>query len=402
MKRAIPIHGTVDELFSDVKESFSKNFKEGWEKAGAAFCVIHRGHVVVDLWGGYADVECNKEWKEDTISTVFSCTKSATAICFAMLVDRGLCDYSDKVTKYWPEFGANGKEDITIDMVLSHTAGIPYFNKRITFDELLDNEKIAKIIETQAPIFPPGSKTAYQPLTFGWMADQIFRKIEPQNRTVGQFFRDELAIKHHIDMHIGDCTAEENRLARLFKMSRLLAVREFGYDKMLANMARYYYNPRGYFQRAMDNMRDFGSDFTIYNNSDLRITGQPGVNGVASARALAQLHQLILDGSILSSEAVKKISTPVNGPSFDHTLGEPQVKERGFTYDKSPKGSWQFGHPGVGGQIVRADPENELVIAYLTNAMKAGVGDHVFTYMRLQKKVYDTLARIPKFEVPLE
>lgn len=87
--------------------------------------------------------------------------------------------------------------------------------------------------------------------------------------------------------------------------------------------------------------------------------------------------------------------------SFDYLIGEPQNKEHGFTYFKSPLNTWQFGHPGVGGQMVRVDVENDLIVAYLTNGMKtAGCEDHVFTFNRLQRKVYECLKRIPKFELP--
>lgn len=133
----------------------------------------------------------SKEWKEDTISTIFSCTKSVTAICFAILVDRGLLKYSDKVTKYWPEFGQNGKQDITIEMVLSHTvrtnylkikskflisfkAGLPYFpGVKFTEEDLTDNNKLSHMIENLKPVFAPGTRTAYHALTFGWLTDQV-------------------------------------------------------------------------------------------------------------------------------------------------------------------------------------------------------------------------------------
>ncbi|CAB3411344.1 unnamed protein product [Caenorhabditis bovis] len=401
-KKLIPIHGATTEQFADVLESFKRNFEEGWEKAGASFCVIHKGKVVVDVWGGYADYECRKEWKEDTISTIFSCTKSCTAICFAMLVDRGFCDYSDKVIKYWPEFGANGKQDVTIEMVLNHTAGLPYFpGIRFTPKELVDHEKMAQIIEGLKPVYPPGTRTAYHALTFGWLADCVFRKIDPQKRSVGQFFKEEIATKHHIDIHIGDCSSEENRLARLFRCPKSLVAREIGYDKSILTLARYFYNPRGYFAGARKNMSYYGADFTMFNNSDLRVVGQPGVNGIGSAKAMAQLHQLVLDGILISNETFEKIKAPKNMTAFDHLIGEPQNKEHGFTYFQSPKKTWQFGHPGVGGQMVRADPVNDIIVAYLTNGMKtAGCGDHVFTFNRLQRKTYECLDRIPKFELP--
>ncbi|EYC41838.1 hypothetical protein Y032_0553g3352, partial [Ancylostoma ceylanicum] len=199
------IDGTVDDKFEAVKESFRRNFSEGWERGGAAFAVYHRGKLEVDLWGGYADKSCNRLWNEDTITTIFSCTKSVAAICMAILVDRGLCNYGDKVIQYWPEFGQNGKTDITIQMILAHKAGLPYFEPALTLADLTDGLRMATIVEQEAPKYPPGTKTAYHPLTYGWLVDQIFCRIDPEHRTVGQFFRDEIEAKHRFGI-VRDCT----------------------------------------------------------------------------------------------------------------------------------------------------------------------------------------------------
>uniref|UniRef100_A0A0K0DH67 Beta-lactamase domain-containing protein n=1 Tax=Angiostrongylus cantonensis TaxID=6313 RepID=A0A0K0DH67_ANGCA len=178
------IDGLVDDKFQPVRDSFRlttmmkytcfrQNFSDGWERGGAAFAVYHHGKLVVDLWGGYADESCNRRWNDDTITVLFSCTKSVTAICMAMLVDRGLCDYSDKVTQYWPEFGQHGKHDITIEMILSHKAGLPYFEHAITLADLTDGLRMATIIEKEKPKYEPGAKTVYHVLTFGWLIDQV-------------------------------------------------------------------------------------------------------------------------------------------------------------------------------------------------------------------------------------
>ncbi|KAK6739124.1 hypothetical protein RB195_020912 [Necator americanus] len=392
MKKEL-IDGTVDENFEPIRESFRHNFTEGWERGGAAFAVYYHGKLVVDLWGGYADKSCNRRWNEDTITTIFSCTKSVAAICVAILVDRGLCNYGDKVVKYWPEFGQNGKEDINIQMILAHKAGLPYFEPALTLADLTDGLRMATIVEQEAPKFLPGTRTAYHPLTYGWLVDQIFCRIDPKHRTVGQFFREEIEAKHHVDVHIGDCAAEEVRVARLTGLNPLLAVREFLYDRKIATIGRYALDPRGYFSKGLRNMRNFGKDFTLYNNPETRYAGQPAVNGVGSARGLALVHQLAMDGTLLSNELKQKIFQPLFVDEFDHSIGELQSKGYGFMFTRSPTGSWQVGHMGVGGQIVRFDPENDIVLCYLTNAFKAGSGEHVFTYNRLQRKVYEIIKK---------
>ncbi|ETN82931.1 beta-lactamase [Necator americanus] len=292
------------------------NFTEGWERGGAAFAVYYHGKLVVDLWGGYADKSCNRRWNEDTITTIFSCTK----------------------------------------------AGLPYFEPALTLADLTDGLRMATIVEQEAPKFLPGTRTAYHPLTYGWLVDQV-----------------------------------EVRVARLTGLNPLLAVREFLYDRKIATIGRYALDPRGYFSKGLRNMRNFGKgpikDFTLYNNPETRYAGQPAVNGVGSARGLALVHQLAMDGTLLSNELKQKIFQPLFVDEFDHSIGELQSKGYGFMFTRSPTGSWQVGHMGVGGQIVRFDPENDIVLCYLTNAFKAGSGEHVFTYNRLQRKVYEIIKK---------
>ncbi|KJH51327.1 beta-lactamase [Dictyocaulus viviparus] len=373
--------------------NFRKNFVEGWERGGAAFAVYHRGKLVVDLWGGYADESCTRRWNDDTITVLFSCTKSVAAICMAMLVDRGLCDYGDKVVQYWPEFGQHGKHDITIEMILSHRAGLPYFEKSLSLADLTDGLRMATIIEEEKPKYQPGTKTVYHVLTFGWLLDQIFCRIDPQHRTIGRFFREEIEEKHHVDVHIGECVADEYRVARLTNINIPLAVREFVYDRKIAVIGSHVMSPRSYFAKGLKNMRQFGKHFTLYNNPETRFAGQPAVNGVGSARGLALVHQLAFDGTLLSKETQMKISEPIFINEYDHSIGEAQNKGHGFIYTRSPTGSWQVGHMGIGGQTVRFDTQNDLVLCYLTNAIKAGAGEHVYTYNRLQRKVYDIISK---------
>ncbi|EYC41840.1 hypothetical protein Y032_0553g3352 [Ancylostoma ceylanicum] len=243
----------------------------------------------------------------------------------------------------------------------------------------------------------------------------------------------------YVDVHIGECAAEEVRVARLTGLNPLLAVREFIYDRKIATIGRRALDPRGYFSKGLRNMRHFGKvriilhncsyrtsnvmlegvrwcetnvsqhmvdfvnfikgpikDFTLYNNPETRFAGQPAVNGVGSARGLALVHQLAMDGTLLSNHIREKIFQPLFMDEYDHSIGEVQNKGYGFMFTRSPTGSWQIGHMGVGGQIVRFDPENDLVLCYLTNAFKAGTGEHVFTYNRLQRKVYDIVRQQQK------
>src|SRR6478609_8286672 len=136
----IPVQGRVEDGWGKVADAFRDNFQKGPTggspgEVGAACCVYVDGRPVVDLWGGLADREANRPWDKDTIVAVASTTKGAAAICAHLLVQRGLLDLDAPVVKYWPEFGAAGKEQITVRWLLSHQAGLPFIDGPLTFEE---------------------------------------------------------------------------------------------------------------------------------------------------------------------------------------------------------------------------------------------------------------------------
>ena len=141
MLKKIKINGYCEERFQSVKEAFSKNFEEGLE-VGSSFAVSLDDQLVVDLWGGYTDIECKTPWNKDTIVNVFSTTKVMTALCIHILVDRGLIELDTPVSKYWPEFAQAGKENILVRNLLSHSAGLPGFDEKITMDVLYDWDRV--------------------------------------------------------------------------------------------------------------------------------------------------------------------------------------------------------------------------------------------------------------------
>ncbi|EFO17412.2 beta-lactamase [Loa loa] len=192
----IIVDGDCDSRFDKVKQVFHNNFTQRWESEGAAFAVYLKGEKVVDLWGGYADSTSRRKWKNDTMTLLFSSTKSICAICFAMLIDRGLVAYEDLVTKYWPEFGQNGKETITIETLLSHQGGLAYVDNVIEESDIRDWRRMSKIFEDQKPNWTPGQEVGYHAVTFGWLVDQLMRRIDPEERSLSQFFKEEITEPH--------------------------------------------------------------------------------------------------------------------------------------------------------------------------------------------------------------
>ncbi|VDM75447.1 unnamed protein product [Strongylus vulgaris] len=190
-----PLHfdGEVDSKYEAVRKAFEQNFIDESEREGASLAVYVKGRKVVDLWGGYADKESARIWKKDTMSVVFSTTKAVAAVCIALLFDRGRLRYDDLVSKHWPGFAKNGKENITIEMVMSHMSGLYYFDTPITEEMATNHNLMRKMIENEAPKFPPGTRLGYQALTYGWLVDQIIRHTDEKKRGIGQFLREEIA-----------------------------------------------------------------------------------------------------------------------------------------------------------------------------------------------------------------
>uniref|UniRef100_A0A914VQA1 Beta-lactamase-related domain-containing protein n=1 Tax=Plectus sambesii TaxID=2011161 RepID=A0A914VQA1_9BILA len=396
MPRPLAFHfdGDCAERFSKVQKVFEKNFRDGWEVEGAAFCVYLDGEKVIDIWGGYADSSSHRRWKSDTMTTCFSSTKGVAAICFAMLVDRGLVSYDDLVAKHWPEFGKNGKENITIKTLLSHQGGLAYVDGVILADDITDHTRMSKILEDQLPNWPPGEKTGYHALTFGWLLDQLIRRIDPEKRSVSRFFREEIGDPNDIEFYIGLPPALDHKVARLSNTTIKRMLREAFEQPVILKMVWYFLrsSKASNFHRIGKNVAWMGTDITMFNNPELRAMEIPAANGVGTARGLAKINSLVAEGKIIRQETLDIIKEPVLIEEYDTTLGFTESKGWGLHYTKSPQNDWIFGHPGMGGQNVKIDLKNRLAFAYISNGLKAGVGDYTGTFKRLQTALYECLS----------
>ena len=145
--------GAADPGFAAVKEAFESNYQrnDSYRETGSALCVYYRGEPVVDIWAGYADPETSRPWASDTTACVYSTTKALTALCVAMLVDRGVFSYTDKVCEYWPAFDCSGKEETTISQLMSHQSGNPALRNAIDHDDLMNWPLICELLAAQAP-----------------------------------------------------------------------------------------------------------------------------------------------------------------------------------------------------------------------------------------------------------
>jgi CubicO group peptidase (beta-lactamase class C family) len=208
----VEVKGYCDDKFSAVEEAFRKNFADDLE-VGASFAATVDGKFVVDIWGGYADEDMTKPWEKDTIVNVYSTTKNMASICTLMLVDRGLLDVDAPVVKYWPEFGQAGKEKIPVRYLLSHQSGVAGWDEPFTVEGLYDWDRMIKLLEKQKPMWEPGTKWGYHALTFGYLLGELVRRIT--GKTLGTFFREEVATPLNADFHIGVPEEVDRRVSKL-------------------------------------------------------------------------------------------------------------------------------------------------------------------------------------------
>lgn len=206
------VHGVAEGRFAPVREVFAGNLASGAD-LGASFCATVEGETVVDLWGGWADAAGTRPWVRDTIVNVYSTTKTMTALCALILADRGALDVHAPVARYWPEFGAGGKGEVTTAHLLSHSAGLHVWTEPVTREDLYDWEKVTALLAAQTPAWPPGTASGYHAVTQGYLVGEVVRRIT--GRSLGTFFREEVAEPLGADFHIGLPASEDDRVAEL-------------------------------------------------------------------------------------------------------------------------------------------------------------------------------------------
>jgi CubicO group peptidase (beta-lactamase class C family) len=205
-----PIQGQCDDRFAGVRAAFEANFASGAD-VGASVVITLDGRPVVDLWGGATDAAASKPWQADTITSVASTTKTATALSALLLADRGELDVDAPVARYWQEFAANGKAGVLVRHCLGHTAGLPGWDARLTLDDLYDWEKATSLLAAQAPWWEPGTASGYHAVTQGYLVGEVVRRITGES--LGRFFAREIAGPLDADFYIGVNPRDDHRIA---------------------------------------------------------------------------------------------------------------------------------------------------------------------------------------------
>lgn len=375
------VGGSCADDFAAVREEFDRNFAERGE-VGASVSVTVDGETVVDLWGGVADPATGRPWERDTIGIVWSCTKGAVALCAHMLVSRGELDLDAFVPGYWPEFAKNGKERVTVRMLLAHQAGLAAIRDPLPEPGLLDWDLVVDMLAAQEPLWPPGTQHGYHALTYGHVVGEIVRRIS--GRSLGSFFRDEVADPLGLDFWIGMPAEHDERVAPIIPVEPPAAqdeVSEF-FAKAMADPtsipALVALNSGGMlFPGVVDRREVYGAEI-------------PAANGIANARALAAMYRpLALGGSVdgvdlLDEDTLAEATRVASASSVDATLGVPTRFALGFMKamdnralpgnDSVLIAEDAFGHAGYGGSVGFADPVARMSFGYSMNKQGQGLG----------------------------
>ena len=352
------IHGECDPQFSKVKETFEKLHQEDRE-IGSCFAVYKDGKPLVDLWGGFQDKDKTKPWQKDNLVTVYSTTKGVAAFCIALAMEKGLLKYEEKVSTYWPEFASNGKEDITVGMLMSHQAGICSPETR-NVDDYYNQNLMAEKLAGMTPIWEPGTASGYHSMTFGWLTSELILRVT--GKSLGTFFREEVGDQHEIDFFIGLPESEDHRVAELVPFE---IVRNENSEQQKIELTE-----------AQKSQRNSAGTLDIQNTKAWRQAEIPSANGQGNARGLAKIYSLIVpeDNSLklLKDDTVNQMTT-MQIEGRDLVLAVQVRWGVGFILNKhkviyGPVES-AFGHSGYGGSCAFGDPENKIGVSYVMNRM---------------------------------
>lgn len=308
---------------------------------------------------------------------VFSTTKGVSSIAVAHAHSRGLLDYDLPVASYWPQFAEQGKEQITVRQLLSHQAGLCAIDAPMDLALLADPDRVAQAIAAQRPAWTPGELHGYHGISLGWYESELLRRVDPQQRTIGRYFADEIAAPLGLDFHIGlpDAIPEE-RLARLHAPA-YAARMVVNIRKLPPAFVRGFLTPGSLTARTFSNPKVLGQPARYNDRAMLRIE-LPASNGVGTARSIAQAYGDLAIGSPrlgIGESTLANLREPAKDPRggrFDQVLKQETRFSLGvckpwpgFEFG-SPSA---FGTPGAGGSFGFADPQIGMGFAYVMNRM---------------------------------
>ena len=358
------VQGSCAAQFGKMREVLAANLASG-EDLGASVAVIHKGRMVVDMWGGWADSERTKPWTEHTITNVWSTTKTMTNLTGLVLADRGLVDLDAPVADYWPEFGANGKGGVLVRDLLAHTSGVSAWAQPVTLNDIYDWDKSTAMLAAQPCWWERGTASGYHALNQGHLVGEVVRRVT--GKTLGRYFADELAGPLKADFHIGLAAEHDHRVSNIVPPPPL----PFDIDSLDQHSVMYktFTGPP--------------PDATAALTTAWRRAEIGAANGHGNARSVARVQAVVSHGGafdgvrLLSPKTLERIFEE-QSHGADVALGIPLRFGIGYGLPESvtmpslPAGRVAY-WGGWGGSLIVNDADRELTIAYMMNKMAAGL-----------------------------
>ncbi|MEM7016239.1 MAG: serine hydrolase domain-containing protein [Pseudomonadota bacterium] len=352
------IEGQCDEKFAKIREVFEKNFTDHGD-IGACFAATLEGEYVIDLWGGHQDAAKTRLWEENTIINVYSTTKTMTFISALMLADQGQLDLEAPVSTYWPEFAANGKENVKVKHFLSHSAGLPGFSRPLENRELYDWDFACADLAAQASWWEPGTQSGYHAITQGYLIGEVIRRITGQS--FGTFFKENVADKVGADFHVGVDPSHFGRIADLIAAKETAPILEMDPNSI----------PGRVFAGLSISPEETGS-------AGWRSAEIPAANGHGNARSVVRAQTAMANGGrafgqeLLSEAGCRRALEPqIEGA--DAVLGLPFKFGMGYAISSeminvSPNANTVW-WGGAGGSLIVVDMDTHLCFSYVMNQM---------------------------------
>ena len=365
------VEGEVAPGFEPVRDALQASLDDGRD-VGAGVALHVGGRNVVDIWGGAFEEGSDRPYDRDTLQLVFSTTKGATAICVAILADRGLIDYDAKVAEYWPEFAAAGKADVTVAQLLSHRAGLPTVDAKLDLAQCLAWDPIVEALAAQAPLWEPGTAFGYHALTYGYLAGELVRRIT--GKSLGEFFAAEVAGPLGLEFWIGLPESKESRVSPMIPAPPP--------PPALAELMAAFMGPNTLGGRALSLNGAFdtgsGNDL-VFNRRAVHAAEVPAANGITNARSLSRMYAACIgevDGvRLLSPEVVERASTRLTVGNDTCLMVEMAFGLGFMTYGPITLmgGEGSFGHAGAGGSLGFANPKTGVAFGYVMNKMDMNI-----------------------------
>lgn len=380
------IHGTVsDDRFAPMAELLSATLDSDDPVArdvGASVCVTVGGETVVDIWGGHVDEAKTTPWQQDTITNVWSTTKTMTFLTALTLVERGELDLYAPVAEYWPEFAANGKQDIPVRHFFGHTSGVSAWAQPIQVEDIYDQSSAAAKLAAQEPWWEPGTASGYHALNQGHLIGEVVQRID--GRSLGTIFREDIAGPLGADFHIGLPESEFGRVSNVIPPPPGALPSEPDFDSV---MMKTFTGPAPQAEVAWT---------TPWRQAEIG-----AANGHGNARSVANIQAIVANGG--EHQGVKLLSKETIDLIFDEqaygtdlVLQLPVRFGMGYALPSEgaphlPEGRIAY-WGGWGGSAIIVDTDRNMTIAYMMNDMHDGLSGDMRSY-NLITAAYDAVGR---------